>query len=286
MRVDRVLSQYLFALLKGWSRSNGLKIPILMYHSIAGDTDDHLHPYYRTVTTPETFAMQMAYLSQSGYRALTLSEAVSLFHGEPNGEPLRRPVVITFDDGFEDFYSAAFPILERYGFKATVFLTSALIGKTFVTGRQCLSAGEIKELAGKGIEFGSHTVNHPQLRALSKDEIINELTGSKAAIEDLIGAPVSLFSYPYGFPEEDIDFTRNLGTLMTETGYTAGVTTAIGLARVGDNIMFLRRLPINDKDDLSLLQIKLEGCYDWLHPCQLAYKKLRSVFRHFLKKGE
>lgn len=254
-----------------------------MYHSIAGDTDDHLHPYYRTVTTQETFAMQMAYLSQSGYEALTLSEAVGLLQGGANHQPLRRPVVITFDDGFQDFYSAAFPVLERFGFNATVFLASALIGKAFVTGRQCLSANEITELVGKGTEFGSHTVNHHQLKGLSSAAITDELAGSKVAIEDLTGAKISLFSYPYRFPEEDQEFTDKLGNLMTEAGYTAGVTTSIGLAYADDDILFLKRLPINDNDDLVLFQIKLEGGYDWLHPCQLVYKRLRSAFRYFLK---
>ncbi|MEY3289445.1 MAG: hypothetical protein RLZZ419_1687 [Pseudomonadota bacterium] len=279
MRVDRLLSQYLFGPLKGRFRGGGLKIPILMYHSIAGNTDDHLHPYYRTVTTPETFAMQMAFLSRSGYRTLTLFEAVGLLQGEANHQPLGRSVVITFDDGFQDFYSAAFPVLEQFGFKATVFLISALIGKTFVTGRQCLNAEEIRELSRNGIEFGSHTVSHPQLKNLSNAAIADELADSKVNIEDLIGVPVFLFSYPYRFPEEDSGFTRNLGALLIDAGYTAGVTTSIGLASADDDILFLKRLPVNDNDDLVLFKIKLEGGYDWLHPCQLAYKKSRVKYQ-------
>lgn len=294
MRLDRFLTQYIFVPLKGLSRGTyGLEIPILMYHSIAMDVDDNVHPYYRTVTTPETFEMHMEFLSQSGYEVLTLSEAVLLLQGvsdqriqqtllaselRKSPDPLRRPVVVTFDDGFRDFYTIAFPILEKFGFKATVFLTSGLIDRAFLNGRECLRAGEIRELAEKGIEFGSHTVNHPQLNRLSSLEIAHELAGSKVSIENITGSKVSLFSYPYRFPEEDEEFTRKLSDLLIEQGYSAGVTTVIGLSRSGDTPLFLRRLPINDCDDRQFLRAKLDGGYDWLQKCQLTYKRLRAMY--------
>lgn len=296
MRLDRLLTLHFFGSVIGMSqRSSDLKIPILMYHSIARDVDDNVPPYYRTVTTPETFEMHMEFLSQAGYEALTLSEAVRLLQGvsdqviqqplmatelRKSADSLRRPVVITFDDGFRDFYTTAFPILEKFGFKATVFLTSGLIGKIFLTGRECLNEQEILELVARGIEFGSHTVNHPQLKGLSSDEIIHELADSKKMIESITGSQVSLFSYPYGFPEENGGFIRKLGTLLIEEGYSAGVTTSIGLARVGDSTLFLKRLPVNDCDDRQLFRAKLEGGYDWLYKGQLTYKRLRAAFRN------
>ena len=294
MRLDRLLTLYFFGSVIGMSRqSSCLKIPILMYHSIARDVDDNVHPYFRTVTTPEIFEMHMQFLSQSGYEVLTLSEAVHLLQDESDQgiqqpltsselrktpDSLRRPVVVTFDDGFRDFYTTAFPILDRFGFKATVFLTSGLIGKTFLNGRECLNEQEILELVARGIEFGSHTVNHPQLKRLSSEEIVHELAGSKASIEDIVGLKVSLFSYPYSFPEEDVEFTRKLGDLLIEQGYSAGVTTVIGLSRSGDTSLFLRRLPMNDCDDRQFLRAKLEGGYDWLQKGQLAYKRLRAMY--------
>jgi peptidoglycan/xylan/chitin deacetylase (PgdA/CDA1 family) len=256
-----------------------------MYHSISRDLDNNLHPYYRTVTTPEAFEKQMDFLNQSGYQVMTLSEAVCLLQDCPSSETVNppnslcRPVVITFDDGFSDFYSTAFPILDRFGFKATVFLTSGLINKTFITGRKCLKTQEIKELAEKGIEFGSHTFSHPQLKGLSTNKIVHELADSKKIIEDIIGSPVSLFSYPYGFPEEDPIFTKMLSMLLADEGYSVGVTTIIGIAKTKDNQLFLKRLPINDCDDMLLFQAKLEGAYDWLHTVQLTYKKIGAMFR-------
>jgi peptidoglycan/xylan/chitin deacetylase (PgdA/CDA1 family) len=264
-----------------------------MYHSIARDVDDGLNPYYRTVTTPNVFRAHMDFLRHEDYHVVTLSEAVPFLRGiadagglgpppMPNSGtsqvPPRRRVVLTFDDGFRDFYTTAFPILERVGFRATVFLTSGCIDKPFVTGRECLRTQEIDELAREGIEFGSHTVSHRHLQALSTAEIVYELATSKERIESITGAAVSLFSYPYRFPEEDVGFTRKFGALLTEQGYSAGVTTAIGRSRRGDDLRFLRRLPLNDCDDTRLLRAKLEGAYDWLHKGQLFYKRSRAMF--------
>lgn len=297
MRLDRFLTLYISSPLIGLSQwSRNLKIPILMYHSIAKDVDESAFPYYRTVTTPQTFETHMALLRETGCEVLTLSEAIRLLQGMP-GQSLRRPplapellksplppnlsrrpVVVTFDDGFRDFYTTAFPILERFGLRATVFLTSGYIDKTFRTGRECLRTQDIRELARDGVEFGSHTVNHPQLRELSKAAIVHELAASKQVIENIIGSDVALFSYPYRFPEEDTEFTRTLGSLLTEQGYSAGVTTVIGLSSSSDNPLFLRRLPVNEVDDRRLFRAKLEGAYDWLHFGQLTYKRLRRTF--------
>lgn len=299
MRLDRFLTLYFFGpLLVLSKRSCDLKIPILMYHSIARDVDNNVHPYYRTVTTPETFEKHMRFLRELNYEVVTLSEAVPLLQrmsdqslsqpvlatesGKSHMSPdsVRRPLVVTFDDGFRDFYNKAFPILEQLGFRATVFLTSGYIDKSFLTGRECLRTREVKELAEKGIEFGSHTVTHPQLKGLSRDQIAHELVSSKKMIENIIGSKVSLFSYPYRFPEEDTDFTKKLGALLIEQGYSAGVTTAIGLSGSDNDPLFLKRLPVNDCDDSQFLKKKLEGAYDWLHKGQLTYKKSRVVLRY------
>lgn len=282
MRLDQFLTHYIFTPLKSLSFGAAkLEIPILMYHSIASDLDEKLHPYFRTVTTPATFAKQIQFLSESDYEVLTLSQAVRLLQGESERQgslsSLPRRVVITFDDGFRDFYTTAFSILEKYGFKATVFLASGFIDKSFITGKDCLRTSEIKELANQGIEFGSHSVSHPQLRELSGAQIVQELAVSKKEIECITGTKVSLFSYPYRFPEEDIEFTEMLNQLLTEQGYSAGVTTVIGVSKSGDNPLFLKRLPVNDCDDNQFLQSKLTGGYDWLHNGQLAYKKLRTI---------
>jgi len=284
MRIDRFLTLHVFGPLLGLSRQpERHRLPILMYHSISDEIDDHARPYFRTVTSPATFARQMRFLSESQYQAITLSQALQsmrdpLQAGGKNRTP-QRPIVVTFDDGFRDIYTTAFPILERHGFKATVFLSTEYIGREFITGRRCLSADEVRELAAQGLEFGSHTATHPQLKELASDKIHHELSASKRRIEEITGSEVTVFSYPYRFPEEDPHFIEELGNLLTQTGYVAGVTTSIGRSDIKDAPLFMKRLPVNDGDDLELFEAKLNGAYDWLHKGQIAYKKLRAASR-------
>lgn len=284
MRMDRWLTLSVVAPLSGvLPSSRGPAVPILMYHSIADDTDDTVHPYFRTVTTPASFARQIAFLQQDGYDAVTLSEATRMLQDPADTKASRtKKVVLTFDDGFRDFYTAAYPILERAGFSATVFLASDYIGKRFLTGRDCLSSLQVNELSKKGIEFGSHSVSHRRLVDLPPEELVEEVTGSKQAIQDITGKEVTLFSYPYRFPEEDLAFTRALGALLDESGYRAGVTTAIGRSRSKDDRRFLPRLPMNNCDDTRLLRAKLDGHYDWLRTGQLMRKKSRALLRRWL----
>ena len=90
---------------------------------------------------------------------------------------------------------------------------------------------------------------------------------------------MNLFSYPYRFPEEDTPFVQSLSDMLAQTGYKAGVTTSIGRTGLDDAPLFMKRLPINDCDDVGLFRAKLDGAYDWLHSAQLAYKKLRAARR-------
>ncbi len=250
-------------------------LPILMYHSIADDVDDTVHPYFRTVTTPAAFARQIGWMRDNGYEAVSLANAVRL--AQEDGEPTAKKVVLTFDDGFRDFRSAALPILERAGFGATVFLSTAYLGKPFLTGRPCLDARDVKALSDAGIEFGSHSVSHRRLVDLPHDELASEIADSRRAIEDITGKAVAMFSYPYRFPEEQPAFTRALADLLDGSGYRCGVTTAIGRASAADDPRFLPRLPVNDCDDFPLLQAKLEGHYDWLRPLQRLRKRSRAA---------
>ncbi len=252
-------------------------IPILMYHGIGDDVDSHLHPYLRTITTRATFERHMAQVARRGGRAVSLSQATAMLR-DPALDPdeARRTVAVTFDDGFRDLHTTAWPILERHGFGATVFLATAFLDGDFVTGRPCLRRREVRQLADQGLEFGSHTVNHLRLVELDDDTVRRELVDSRAAVEDLTGKPSTLFSYPYRFPQEDAAFTQRLAHLLDDAGYTAGVTTIVGRARSRDDVRFLPRLPVNDADDEDLLGAKLDGHYDWLRPLQHGRKQLRA----------
>jgi len=284
LRMDRWLTLSVVAPLAGVLRaSRGAAVPILMYHSIADDVDDTVHPYFRTVTTPASFAQQVEFLRQMGYDAVTLSEACRALRAPDRPmQGLAKKVVLTFDDGFRDFYTTAYPILERVGFGATVFLPSAYIDKRFLTGRECLRWTEVRELCNSGIEFGSHSVSHRRLVELTRHELSEEVATSKRVIEDMTGREVTLFSYPYRFPEENLAFTRSLGELLDESGYRGGVTTVIGRSRAKHDLRFLPRLPMNDCDDTRLLRAKLDGHYDWLRAGQLMSKRSRALLRRWM----
>jgi peptidoglycan/xylan/chitin deacetylase (PgdA/CDA1 family) len=202
-----------------------------------------------------------------------------------------KPVVLTFDDGFRDFYTEAFPVLQTHGFTATVFLPTAFIGDDrrqfrpstlnyqLSTTKDCLTWPEVLELRRHGIHFGSHTVNHPKLVELDWPEIAAELSNSKSEIEQQLGEPATTFCYPYAFPQTDHQFVHRFTDLLSDTGYRSCATTALGRVRPGTDPFRLKRLPANSLDDLALFAAKLDGAYDWLAAPQSAAKALKALVR-------
>src|SRR5215469_7745724 len=143
-RLDRIVTLYLARPLQTSSNGPRQGIPILMYHSIADKEEGGIRAYYRTATHPLVFILQMGILRNEGYSVLLLKDAVAqLERGVVSG----KYAVITFDDGFRNIYSSAFPILKEYAFPATVFLPSAFIGDSSrrFHDEDCLSWGEVRE---------------------------------------------------------------------------------------------------------------------------------------------
>ena len=290
MRLDRFITLNLVQPFRRASLDGSqFYLPILMYHSISEDREENVTPYYRTVTSPDVFGRHMELLRAGGYRAVTLSKGVEMLKSGTGGPPVERItemngagdklVVLTFDDGFRDFYTTAFPILEQYGFGATVFLPTAFIGEEprEFKSRTCMTWGEVRELHNDGIEFGSHTITHPQLSELDIAQVRTELEQSKAVIEDELGERIRSFSYPYAFPSADRSFVNAFRDLLAEAGYACCATTELGRAKPGDDPCRLKRLPVNSFDDSALFQAKLEGGYDWLALPQRTFKALRPL---------
>jgi len=250
-----------------------------MYHKISDTPERKAHPYYWTATSPAIFADHMRFLKEQNYTTISLQDALSRI--ESKSSIPSREVVVTFDDGYEDFYIHAFPTLSMNGFTATMFLPTSFIGKTSkrFNDADCLTWSEVRELSRAGIEFGSHTVTHPQLRTLKPQAIRNEVRGSKATIEEELGSSVKSFAYPYALPEADKEFKRRMRDILQEEGYDHGVSTAIGsLDRNGDRF-FMKRLPVNSADDRRLFRAKLAGGYGWLHSCQYAWKAMGGLIQ-------
>jgi peptidoglycan/xylan/chitin deacetylase (PgdA/CDA1 family) len=260
-----------------------------MYHSIADQDDPGRHPYFQTNTKPEIFARQMQFLADNDYKVISLSEAIDLISGQPpSGSPpvtghrslvteAPRYAVLTFDDGYRDFHDNAWPILKKHGFTATMFLPTGFISseRKRLNGRDCLTWDEVVALAGAGAAFGSHTVSHVQLYSIDRKKIDNELGASRRAIEDRLGRAVGYYSYAYAFPEHDEKFVSIYEMSLREAGYLGALTTRIGTVKPGNNPYCLKRLPVNSCDDAELLQVKLEGGYDWLNRIQVMKKKIR-----------
>jgi peptidoglycan/xylan/chitin deacetylase (PgdA/CDA1 family) len=187
------LSAFYFA--ERWISIAG-SIPVLTFHGI-----DELGSVISF--GPELFGRFMERLYRNGFRTIGLDEAAEQVRRRRHFP--EKSFVITFDDGYRSVYGEAFPVLNKYSMTATVFLTTGGSGRagaderlTPLNGREMLSWGEIREMRGAGIDFGAHTISHPDLTKIETSEIEKEMAGSKRIIEDRLGASVSSFAYPYG----------------------------------------------------------------------------------------
>lgn len=173
-----------------------MRVPILTYHSV--DESGSV-----ISVRPADFAKQMRILCNEGFRAVSLPE---LLHVLQDGRNQHRTVAITFDDGFENVYRHAMPVLAEYGFAATVFLVSDYCNRTndwpgqsaYVPRLPLLRWSQVREMAVLGIQFGAHTKTHPNLTGLSAVAYREEIIGSQKAIEDHVQHRVDAFAYPYG----------------------------------------------------------------------------------------
>jgi peptidoglycan/xylan/chitin deacetylase (PgdA/CDA1 family) len=249
-------------------------IPILMYHGIR-DGMGLRHPYYETNTSPEMFEDHMQFLFDNGYTGLSLGAAIDCLRGRRVPD---KSVVITFDDGYSDFCETAMPILKRYRLSVTIFVVAGFVqGERFSrNGEQYMSWDDLREVACNRVEIGSHTMTHPKLYRLPRQQVRDEIERSKAVIEDKLTIPVHSFAYPYAFPGQDHGFVCQLRNSLREVGYSNGVCTTIGRAHRGLDELFLPRLPINTHDDVRLFDVKLTGGYDWLRSVQYLTKVVKG----------
>src|SRR5215213_355648 len=202
-----------------------MKVPVLAYHKIDFPTADV--KIRGAFTAPRKFERQCAYLKRKGFDLYTVSELIKFYLA--NGEFPPRGLAITFDDGWKDNYLNAFPILKKYGVKATIFLIPSVIGQTTdeVTAdgegpREHLSEKDVLEMSEAGVEFASHSFRHKLFDRVSDEEIEFEVTESKKFIENLTQKECSTLAYPAGF------FTDFAKEAVKKAGYAAAFSTVYG----------------------------------------------------------
>ena len=283
--------QYLSSPLYAWhelkSRSSwDGKVPILTYHKVT-DFNEGIDSFWNV--PPSLFSEQMDYLAQSRYRVISLEEYY-LFHcGQRD---IQEPcVVLTFDDGYANFFYNAFPVLEKYGFRSTLFLTGQFTGNgnCYQWDRPLVKENpgiyqevrtllwpEIEEIQASGsVTFGSHSMSHAHLGLLSKPAVVHEVAASKAHLENRLGQPVEYFSYPGG--------VRDYGDLSDETErqlksaeYRLACTSEIGRNGRNENEYRLKRLGICGKDTVSVFRAKISGTLDWVGSAQKVFQRIFS----------
>lgn len=194
-------------------------VPILMYHYIGVPPPRSSNPQLAAGLTvsPDMFRQQMAWLAANGYHAVTVAELRGYFQG--TDDLPAKPVALTFDDGYADFYTNAFPILSEYHLTATTFIISGFIDDA---NGHTMRSGQLVAINRAGVEIGAHTFNHPDLTTLSPAQVQNQLGPPKAELEKLVGKPVLDFAYPAG------RYDSSVVAAVQAAGYQSAVTTRPG----------------------------------------------------------
>ncbi|CAN2249085.1 polysaccharide deacetylase family protein [Bacillus vallismortis] len=200
------------------------KLPILMYHSISSGN---------SLRVPkEEFEAHMKWLHDNGYQTVTPKEAYLMLTQDK--KPSEKCVLITFDDGYTDNYEDAYPVMKKYGMKATIFMIGKSIGH-----QHHLTEDQMKEMAQNGVSIESHTIDHLELNGLSPEQQYSEMADSKKLFDNMFHQETSMISYPVGrYNEETLKAAK-------ETGYQMGVTTEPGAASRDQGMYALHRVRVS-----------------------------------------
>lgn len=198
-------------------------IPVLYYHSVMVEAGNELR------MPPDQLREQMKYLSDHAYKTITPGQLLTFLKGE--GDLPEHPILITFDDGYADNFTAAYPIMKEFGFTATVFMISGALDSPGY-----MSTSQIQELAADGWTIGAHTKNHEHLPQLDGARQTQEIAGSKTVLEQKLGRAVTLFAYPFGEYNGQVEKTVRNG------GFTLAFTTERGWVKRGADPLLLHRV--------------------------------------------
>jgi peptidoglycan/xylan/chitin deacetylase (PgdA/CDA1 family) len=217
--------------------NDNVGILVLYYHAV-----DPAHPGEELYVSPTQLKEQLQLIKDLGYTSLTMAEVYDYIKN--NKVIPEKSILITFDDGYTDNYTYAFPILKELNMKATIFvITSGTDNGNFY-----VSSEQIKEMSDYGIDIESHTVSHAHLNTLSYEEQLQELKDSKAKIESITKKDVLSIAYPYG------DYNEDSKKAALAAGYSIAFTTDSGLTDKTDNPFSLNRIYVNSLNSIDLFK--------------------------------
>jgi len=258
--------------------SRSLKVPILMYHSIS---DDVSPDFRRFSVSPTTFVQQMEHLSENGFTPITCAELGSWMGTAIRKRP-ERPVVLTFDDAFEDFYHNALPILVDRGFHATLFIPTDYVGKTGTwlhevgeDRRPIVGWNQLEEIRSSGIECASHGDRHIPLDRALTETVRSDVTRSKIILEDRLGSEVLSFAYPHGY------LNPRVKQIVQEAGFTSAYAIRYKVSSLRDDHFALPRLIVLPSPNLSQFAKLVAGRQFLFRQSSLG---LRSILWHQLRR--
>lgn len=233
-------------------------IPILTYHQI--DIPPARGTPFRSLTVhPKVFGRHMRWLARLGYRGLSMRKLMPYLAGARSGKVFG----LTFDDGFANVHRHALPVLQELGFTATNYVVAGQIGgwnawdaEKGVPRSPLMEKREIAEWAAAGHEVGAHTVDHADLAGLDDEAAQAQIAGSRKMLEDLLGAPVDAFCYPYG------SYRQQHAAIARAAGFASATTTVRGRVRYGADMWQLPRVPVVRATGFLQLAQKMFTAYE------------------------
>lgn len=240
-------------------------MPVIMYHRVVKEQSEAgIHGTYVTL---DKFRAQLQYLKDNGYQTVTFSELADNRYKQRFARG-NKWVMLTFDDGYEDNYTTAFPVLKEFGFKANIFLVADRAYNSWDADVTPPAQAErhfnlmkpdmVKEMMDYGIEFGAHTLSHPRLSQIPLADAQHEIVESKRQLEELYQRPFTVFAYPYGDLNEDVK------KMVANAGFICAFATDSGSVSWDHDLYQIRRIAIFPGNSLHTFKRKVSGRYNFI----------------------
>jgi len=227
---------------------------------------------------PAKFRLHIRLLQEAGFQFVTVAELVS--QTRPGGSPPPGQVALSFDDGMEDNFSVAFPIMRELGVSGTIYVLTGLIGQDnpWISNERMMNRDELRVLARAGLELGAHTVTHPDLSSLSYEDCLDEMVSSRDALAKITGSPASTFAYPFG----------HYGPAARKAAAAAGFQAAVTCVNRGSWEPFeIKRTLITGRDGTLSFVARVSGAYEplLLGPAGTLGRRATAGLRRKLREG-